>query len=214
MKWLIPISLAALGGTAHADQCQWVDKAVAAKAAAILESSPKIIAFCEPCGDKVPGIPEVVERVETVTPDAGYRELFVNRRGVDLAYTYVQTSDVQYANLAALAGCDAHGVSPTLAVQAETPGGVLIVADTAPVPEPAAAIAPPAPVAAPPAPATRSDGPLVTVHVHSQTTTSTVPWLAFALVAGGGALAGAMLALSLLVARRRRAMRPRAAELR
>jgi hypothetical protein len=52
------------------------------------------------------------------------------------------------------------------------------------------------------------------VHVHSQTTTSAVPWLAFALVAGGGALSGAMFALSLVVARRRRAMRPRAAELR
>lgn len=208
MKWLIPISLAALGGTAHADQCQWVDKAVAAKAAAILESSPKVIAFCEPCGDTVPGIPEVAERVEVVTPDAGFRELFVNRRGVDLAYTYVQTSSVQYANLAALAGCDAHGVSPTLAIGAETPTGVLITASQTPAPIVPAVTPPP-----PPAPAIVPPRASPTVYVYS-TTTTTIPWLVLALAIGGGAMSGALFAVLVIATRRRRMMRPRAVDLR
>jgi hypothetical protein len=211
MKWQIGISLVAvgvLGGTARADQCQWVDEAAAAKAQAILASSPKIIAFCEPCGDTVPGIPEVASRVEVVTPEAGYRELYLNgsKRGIDLAYTYVQTSQRQYSNLAALAGCEASDVSPTLEVSEETESGVLITASDRPVAKVRAATPTltPTQAAAPPSPA---------VYVYS-TTVHEMPWLAIALAVGGGAVSGAMLMLWLVATRRRRAMRPRAVELR
>lgn len=214
MKWLIPISLAILGGTARADQCQWIDDAAASKARAILEASPKLLAFCEPCGDQVPGVPEVASRVEVRTPAPGHRELFVNgsARGIDLAYTYVQTSPRQYANLAVLAGCHASDVSPTLAVSEETPSGVLITASDAPVTMQPAVTKAPAP--APMTPAAASGwAPSFGLHVHT-TTVHAVPWLVIALAASGGALSGAMLALVVVAARRRRAMHPRAVELR
>lgn len=199
MKWLIPISLAVLGGTAHADQCQVLDAAQAYKAASILAGAPHVIDFCEPCGDQVPGIPEVAHRVEVV--GTGTHELAINGRTVDLAYTYVQTSPRQYTNLAALAGCEATGVSPTLAVADETRSGVLITASDTPVAKPH--VVRPG-IAPPPAPA---------VYVYS-TTRHEIPWLAIAFAAGGGVICGATWMLLLVATRRRRAMRPRAVELR
>lgn len=206
MKWLIPISLAVLGGTAHADQCQVLDAAQAYKAASILAGAPHVIDFCEPCGDQVPGIPEVTHRVEVV--GTGTHELAINGRTVDLAYTYVQTSATQYANLAALAGCDAHGVSPTLAIGAETPTGVLITASQTPAPIVPAVTPPP-----PPAPAIVPPRASPTVYVYS-TTTTTIPWLVLALAIGGGAMSGALFAVLVIATRRRRMMRPRAVDLR
>lgn len=213
MKWLIPISLAVLGGTAHADQCQSLDEAQARKALSIVANAPRVIDFCEPCGDRAPGVPKVARHLE-VRKDGGYHELAIDGRAVDLAYTYVQTSQRQYANLAALAGCEAHGVSPTLSIESETPTGVLITASDAPVP----ALAPPPRAAparvAPPDRVTSAARPATpTVYVYA-TTTAPVPWLVLALAIGGGALSGAMLALIVLTARRRRTMRPRALDLR
>jgi hypothetical protein len=211
--WLIPISLSIslplLGGTARADQCAWVEPAAAVKAQAILTDAPKYLEFCEPCGDKAPGIPQRATSVNITTPQGDYRELSVNGTPIDLAYVFVKTSDTQYQNLALLAGCPASGVSPSLAIAAETTNGVLITADdykpAVPVEQATAitsipAYAPPAPPAPPPAP-----------HVYVYTTMSReVSWLALALAAGGGAITGSALTLLVLAARRRRDMRPRA----
>jgi hypothetical protein len=211
MKWLIPISLvAAVGGTAHADQCAWLDDGdIAQRARALLARSPKVIAFCEPCGDTAPGVPEVARSVAITHPADGYDEIEINGSAVDLAYMFVQTSPSRYENLALLSGCPATGVSPTLDVAAETTSGVLITADTKPVPAPVAVAAPPAP--APVAPAPIAAPPAVYIYASAP---QAVPWLAIALAAAGGALAGGMLTLLLAVARRRQAMRPRASELR
>lgn len=214
MKWLIPISLAALGGTARADQCAWIDGDVARRAHAILATSPKVIAFCEPCGDTVPGVPEVASTVELRNPSHDFAELYLNgaRTSIDLAYTFVQTSPSEYKNLALLAGCPATGVSPSLEVAAETKSGVLITAGDKPVTPPAAmpvvlpAAAPvPAVAPAPPAPPQ--------VYVHS-TTRYELAWPALALAAGIGAGIGSLMTLLLASTRRRRDMRPRASELR
>ncbi len=202
--WLIPISLALLGGTARADQCQWVTDAQAQKAQAILTRAPKYIEFCEPCGDAAPGIPQRAQSVNIATPEADYRELSVNGNPIDLAYVFVKTSDTQYQNLALLAGCPATGVSPSLAIEAETTHGVLITADTKPVPPPAAAVAS-IPTYAPPAP------PPPQVYVYT-TVTREVSWLAVALAAAGGFVTGSALTVTLLAVRRRRAMRPRAVD--
>lgn len=209
--WLIPTALAVLGGTARADQCEWVDDAVAHKAQALLAGAPKVISFCEPCGDKAPGEPAVAASVEIRTPQRGFEELYINGAGVDLAYTYVKTDDGHYRNLALLAGCPASDVSPSLAIGAETPNGVLITADDSAQPPPppvttvmpVTAVVPPPPV--PPAPPA--------VYVYS-TTTHDVPWFALAVAASAGAMGGSLFTLLVLGLRRRRDMRPRASELR
>lgn len=210
--WLIPISLSIaiplLGGTAHADQCAWVTKAQADKAQQILTSSSKFIEYCEPCGDQAPGIPQHIESANVMVPAASYWELSLNGKPSDLAYVFVKTSDTEYKNLAKLAGCPVSGVSPSLAIAAETTNGVLITADAAKPAEPATAVtsipayATSAPPAAPPPP-----------HVYVYTTvTREVAWFALALAAGGGVIVGAALTLLVLAARRRRDMRPRAME--
>lgn len=191
-----------LAHPAHADQCAWVDDAVAQRAVAILASQPKVIAFCEPCGEQAPGVPQLASTVELRSPEAGYQEVHLDGTPIDLAYTFVQTSASHYRNLAALAGCPAHGVSASLNVTDETPTGVLITAEGG-APLAAPRLTPP-PHVPPPSP---------TVYVYSPTIMHELPWVAFLLACGG---AGAFAALGVTMAsarRRRRAMRPRAAEL-
>ena len=99
----------------------------------VLASHPMIVEYCERCGDKAPGMPHPAEG-----------------RPADLASTYVKTSDVRYQNLALLANCVAEPLDvPSLKVLDETPTGVLIVPDTAPVDavviEAEPALVPPAP---------------------------------------------------------------------
>ena len=215
MKWLIPISLAALGGTARADQCAWIDDAVAQRAQAVLARAPKVLAFCEPCGDPVPGVPAVAQKVAVTEPSPGFAEVSINGAAVDLAYTYVQTSATEYKNLAALAGCAATGVSPSLEVAPETTHGVLIAADTKPVGPAVVALPAPVPTAVPmtasaPAPAPAPPQ----VYVHSSTTRYELAWPALVLAAGTGAALGSLLTALAIATRRRREMRPRASELR
>ena len=109
MKWLFALLLA--GRVAYAEPCP--DPAVTRQ---ILVEHPTIVAFCEPCGDRVPGEP---------LPYRG--------EDVDPRYTYVQTGSGRFDNVAALAGCPAPGVSPGLRVEEATADGVLIVADETPV---------------------------------------------------------------------------------
>jgi hypothetical protein len=209
MKWLVPISLSAvtaLGNTAYADQCAWIDADVAQRAKAILASSPKVIAFCEPCGDTVPGVPAVPERVDILEPAHDFRELAIDGAGIDLAYTFVQTSASEYGNLALLAGCPATGVSASLAIAPETKSGVLIAAGATPV-----VLPPPAPAPAAMEPAAIASLPQL--HVY-RTTRYEIPWSVVMLAAGGGFAFGAFATLLIVATRRRRDMRPRAADLR
>jgi hypothetical protein len=204
-------------GTAHADQCEWIGDGDAAKAAALLAKQPKVIEMCEPCGDKAPGEPFVARTVEITRPsprDGDYRTVVINGHAVDLAYTYVKTSDDYYENLARLVGCPAEGVSPSLHIEAETPTGVMIaVSDHAPpaAPAPVENVEPPAPpaeaivVAAPPSPPQ--------MIVYSTTYTQSISWLAVAIAGIGGFFAGGMVMLGAVAVRRRRAMRPRASDL-
>jgi hypothetical protein len=207
--WLIPITLSLVAGTAHADQCAWIDAAVADKAQAILTAKQQFLELCEPCGDQAPGIPQRVQSVDIASPQADYREVSLNGKGIDLAYVFVKTDDTRYQNLAALAGCPATGVSPSLTIEAETTNGVLISADNKPTPPPQAATIVtevPAYAPAPPPP------PPPQVYVYS-TTTHQVAWFAIALAAAGGLITGAAAMLALVMIRRRRAMRPRAMDI-
>jgi hypothetical protein len=218
--WPVSIALAGcvlLAGTARADQCQWVDAAVARRAEAILAHKPRVIAFCEPCGEQAPGMPAVARTVSVRTPQDGYREVILDGRGIDLAYTYVQTSEARYRNLAELAGCPADGVSPRLEVAAETPTGILITADPTSAELPAEPRAepraePPAETCPepPPAPTVTRSPPVVVVRV---TAAQPAPSLALLLACVASLFAGALCVMTAALVRRRRTMRPRASEL-
>jgi hypothetical protein len=210
--WLIPITLSLVTGTARADQCAWVDRLVANEANVLLERSPKYIEFCEPCGDKAPGIPQLAKEVEVTTPEGGYREISINGRPIDLAYVYVKTDATHYRNLGLLAGCDATGVSPSLTIEAETTNGVLISADTDALPPPP----PPPPVTAvttiPAMMTSPAPPPPSQIYVYT-TTTHDVAWFAIALAAAGGLITGAALAFAFVAIGRRRSMVPRAMDI-
>ena len=200
-SWILPVALAAAAwpAAARADQCQLVDDAVATKALAKLANHPKVIQFCEPCGDKAPGEPAIATKVAKERDTDGAYQVVIDRREVDLAYTYVQTGIERYENVAALAGCPTSGVSPSLKVDSATPTGVLITADETPVPRTQEiVITPPAPPAPPP--------PAITYIVSHES----IGWLPILLACS--ATSGLwMLGMIALVRRRRVAdMRPRA----
>jgi hypothetical protein len=218
-SWTIPLAIAscAVGaGAARADQCAWIDGATAARASAALAHHPKVVSFCEPCGDPAPGEPARVGRVEVRAAEGGASEVFVDGRGLDLAYTYVQTSPHQYRNLAALAACPATGVSPTLRIDPATASGVMIRADDVVPDDPPA---PPAAVAvtAPPlpAPAPAAIAPPAPIVVVVSTPSSEPTALLLLLLGLGAAFAGGTLWVVRGLARRRRRpdFTPRAAGL-
>jgi len=117
------VSLAFVAGcllaesVARADQCQIVKKSQAEKAQAILEKRPKVLEFCEPCGEKTPGKAFVADTVKLeCASDTNTCEVFVNGKEVDLAYLFVEVSPSKYENLAKKVGCPAMDVSPSVKV--------------------------------------------------------------------------------------------------
>ena len=196
--WIIVGALLA-PAAAHADQCQLLDAATAARVKAIVAQPHRFAELCEPCGEKVPGVPFSPHTIELGD------ELMLDGKSRDLAYTYVETDASRFENLAVLAGCQVAGVSPTLSVETETPDGVMITASNEPVmmrvpaaPELVAELPPP------PAGAT----------YYTTNIMYTVPWAAIAAIAGcGGFLLGVVAGILLLGSRRRRDMEPRAANL-
>lgn len=98
---------------AYADQCAYVDKEQALKAASFLKLNQLIYRFCEPCGQTTPK-PVTIQSISVGTVDyKNFWQLSINDQGVDLAYTYVPSSLGQKPiNLAALVGCSANRVSP------------------------------------------------------------------------------------------------------
>lgn len=202
-------------GTAHADQCEWVSEAEAVKATAILAKKPKLIEFCEPCGDAAPGEPFVPRTVERAAVGDGYQAVSIDGRSYDLAYTYAKTTATHYENLAVLVGCHAEGVSPSLKIESETPSGVMITADDH---RPSAQPALPVEIDEPPPPDTdrvvlAAPPSSPQTIVYSTTYTQSISWLAVAIAGVGGFFAGGMTMLGAIALRRRRAMRPRASDL-
>ncbi|MDJ0842902.1 hypothetical protein [Crocosphaera sp.] len=98
---------------AYGDQCSYVNKGQALKAATFLKLNQLIYLFCEPCGETVPQ-PVTIQSISVGTVSyEDFWQLSINDRGVDLAYTYIPSSLGQKPiNLAALAGCPARDVSP------------------------------------------------------------------------------------------------------
>jgi len=188
--------LLVLPAVAHADQCELVSDQVATRAVDVLHGQPNVLAYCEPCGDKAPGEPHRIDHLAKQRGLDGYYAVTLDKREVDLAYTYVQTAPSKYENVAALAGCPTSGVSPSLDVNDASDKGVLITPSPAPV-----AHVEPAP---PPAPAT------TITYVVSE---NRMNWLA--VIAACAVSSGLWALTTILLLRRRRsvAMRPRAIDM-
>jgi hypothetical protein len=198
---VLPFLLAGVIGpaVAHADQCELVSDEVATRAAAALRGHPKVIEYCEPCNDKAPGEPHQLEHVAKQRDTGGYYAVTLDKREVDLAYTYVQTAPSKYENVAVLAGCPVSGVSPSLIVNDASDTGVMITASNAPVTHVQLAVA-----EAPTPP------PEVTYIVHTDDRLGL-----FAVVAACIGSSGLWALATILILRRRRtvAMRPRAIDM-
>lgn len=198
MKPALLVATLALGASAaHAEPCRQLDDATAERVARTLAGPLEVIVFCEPCGDAVPGVPQRAS-ADSLRVHGDGAELLVDGAPVDVAHVYVKTDARTFHNLAALVGCPAAGVSPTLAITAETADGVLIRASNHPPPTPPlAADAPAAP----------------TVLVLPVRLDTPLPWWLLASTGLGGASLGALAALAAVARRRRRPLRPRALEL-
>lgn len=103
----------ALSSAAFADQCAYITKQQAIAAVSRLEKGQIIYKLCEPCGEKVP---QAVKINSVSAGTVGYENYWgveVNEQNIDLAYTYINTSNNKdrKVNLATLARCPAQNVS-------------------------------------------------------------------------------------------------------
>ncbi|HEX7703052.1 MAG TPA: hypothetical protein VF403_20080 [Kofleriaceae bacterium] len=133
MKALLTIFALVIPATAYADQCELVDDTVATNAIAAMHGHPKVVEYCEPCGDKAPGVPHTIEHVAKQRGTDGEYSVTLDKREVDLAYEYVQTAPSKYENIALLAGCPTSGVEPSLIVSDASDTGVLIMPSSDPI---------------------------------------------------------------------------------
>ncbi len=199
MKLLLVLPFLILPAVAHADQCELVDDAVATRAVAALHGHPNVIEYCEPCNDQAPGEPHRIDHLAKQRGTDGYYAVTLDKREVDLAYTYVQTAPSHYENVAMLAGCPVSGVSPSLVVDDASDTGVMITASDTPVSHVQLQVAE---VASPP--------PQIMYVIHTENRLGLLAILA-ACIGSSGLWAFA----TVLILKRRRtiAMRPRALEM-
>ncbi|MCC6919032.1 MAG: hypothetical protein IT548_07490 [Alphaproteobacteria bacterium] len=106
---------AALGGTALADQCAWLDALQVDKLknleAAGFDGAKSLVRFCAPCGDQTATVtafdPE--KKFEATPEDDSYSSITYGTESVDLAYWYVAkegAAPVKAAqSLAVMTGC-------------------------------------------------------------------------------------------------------------
>lgn len=188
MKALIVVTALLAPAIAHADQCELTDEATADRALAVVQAHHTVLEYCEPCGDKAPGVPHVLDHAAKQRDVDRYYAVTLDKREVDLAYTYVEVEPGHFTNLAKLAQCPTSGVTPELAVARATDTGVLITPDANPRP-------------------LAQTQPIVIEHGASLS-----PWLIVA-ACGGSTAAWAVLLLLAERRRRARAMRPRAIDM-
>src|SRR6187549_849767 len=100
MRILLVAAALVAPALAHADQCALNDAKVNANAEKLVTVGARVLEFCEPCREKTPGKPYVVKSVEVKA-----REVFINGKGQDLAYLYVERGKDEFKNVGALAGC-------------------------------------------------------------------------------------------------------------
>jgi uncharacterized protein YecT (DUF1311 family) len=78
----------AMIGNSLADQAAWVEKSAAYKAGEMINSGMILREYCAPCGDTTwTELP--VKQVEVKNTDGEFYQVFINGKGIDLAYVYI-----------------------------------------------------------------------------------------------------------------------------
>lgn len=116
---LLLIFLTSLGFStpASADQCAWVEPAVAEKAAKELTAGRRVVELCEPCRETRPRAKRTLAADAAIRPVARhpeYREVTIAGEAHDLAYLFVERKPGVFENVALIAGCPAVRVSRQL----------------------------------------------------------------------------------------------------
>lgn len=111
---LIVLHVAFFSFNALADQCRYVTKDQASKAAEVFRSKKRFFNFCKNCGDTSARGYFVESASYEPVDDKHIKEplfeVLINKNGVtDFAYSYVKV-DGKYENVAMLAGCPVKGV--------------------------------------------------------------------------------------------------------
>lgn len=113
MKKFFIVILATLSFSAFADQCSYISNTMAKRGALLLSPGAEIAEVCEPCGD-APYVTSTtkVKSVEVIdTGYENYKQVVVNGKGLDLAYTFVKVAPSKFLNVAKVIGCKAQDVS-------------------------------------------------------------------------------------------------------
>jgi hypothetical protein len=115
--------------SARADQCMLIPKRQALAAIARLEPGQTIYSLCELCGEKKPRSIEVKTIELSNDPSSKLWQIKINDSGIDLAYTYVRSNNLNdrqqrssvgtnsYINLSITAKCPATGFTPILSIK-------------------------------------------------------------------------------------------------
>jgi hypothetical protein len=104
---------------AFADQCAWVEPAVAKAAAKELTAGRRIVELCEPCKETKPTAKRALVSggaVLEVPRHPEYRQVAVDGKLLDLAYLYVERTRGVFENVAMISGCPAQQVSRELRI--------------------------------------------------------------------------------------------------
>ena len=106
----------AISGIAYADQCQLIKSEYANNALQHIKLGSIIVKYCEPCGDKdfhdkAKHLVNSISAEKTQVSNKPLWEVKVNGKGIDLAYTYIETGDGTYVNLSKLSYCPSNDVS-------------------------------------------------------------------------------------------------------
>lgn len=103
-KLLVLASL--FSGVAFADQCAYITHDEASRAVLLLQKGAVVGFNCAPCGEVGIQKVEVVSKAEVASANfQDFSEVKLNGKGIDLAYTYIQTAPNKMVNLAKAVGC-------------------------------------------------------------------------------------------------------------
>lgn len=103
------VLLIMITGNAGADQAAWIPEPDANKAASMINPGTEIRKFCQPCG-QTSWTPVNVKKIEVRNTSGDYFQVYINDKGLDLAYTYMN-QDGKWRNIAIILGLDVSGVS-------------------------------------------------------------------------------------------------------
>lgn len=118
--WLLTLLVSSAWGWSApvlADQCAYISKSQALAALNYLSIGKTVHSFCELCGDRSPQPLLVKQIAATTTSDGQFWQIFINNKGIDLAYTYVDYEPRYRVNLAMITKCPARDFTPILNIK-------------------------------------------------------------------------------------------------